>query len=153
MPVLGELKNKLKQRYLKKGNIIKIGLDWGFSSIKVVVLEFKENINILKDARIIQLPSKDLNLGSLIKGFDLSGGVNLGICGPNVIVRYVVMAKMNKDEFRKSLRFEATRHLPFPLEEVNLEGVILKDLSDNQMLVMLAAAKKDFINQRLKLYN
>jgi len=137
----------------KKREKIKIGLDWGFSSLKVVILESQEqHTYVLKDARIISLPSEGLNLTSLIKDLDLSCGVNLGICGPNVAVRYVTLAKMNEDEFRNSLRYEAASHLPFPIEEVNLDGVILKDLPDNRMLVMLAAARKDFINQRLKLF-
>ncbi|MFH1338441.1 MAG: pilus assembly protein PilM [Candidatus Omnitrophota bacterium] len=137
----------------KKKEKIKIGLDWGFSSLKAVVLEFQDGVYLLKDARIVQLPSQDLKLSPLIKDLNLpAGGVNLGICGPNVIVRYVSMAKMSIEEFRNSLRYEAASHLPFPVEEVNLDGVILKDLPDNQMLVMLAAARKDFINERLKVF-
>lgn len=137
----------------KKKEKIKLGLDWGFSSLKAVVLEFQDGVYLLRDARIVQLPSQDLKLSPLIKELNLPpGGVNLGICGPNVIVRYVSMAKMSKEEFRNSLRYEAASHLPFPVEEVNLDGVILKDLPDNQMLVMLAAARKDFINERLRVF-
>jgi len=149
------LKNNLSGRFtkqFKKENKTRIGLDWGFSSLKVVILEFENNNYILKDARIIPLPSRDLKLSSIIKDLDLSSGVTLGICGPNVIVRYVAMAKMNEDEFRNSLRYEAASNLPFPVEELNLDGVMLKDLPDNQMLVMIAAAKKEFINQRLRLF-
>jgi type IV pilus assembly protein PilM len=168
---LNRLKENLSARFLKakQGNRISIGLDWGFSSLKVVILESGGNTYSVKDARIIKLPSQELNpvrdtktpegeakisnggsLSSLIKDLGLPGGVNLGICGPNVIVRYIAMAKMNEDEVKNSLRYEAASHLPFPVEEVNLDGVILKDLPDNQILVMLAAAKKDFINQRLE---
>ena len=138
----------LKKKQEKK---IKIGLDWGFSALKFVILEPLDNRYLLKDARIIELASKDLNLSSLIKDLDLSAGVNLGICGPNVVVRYVSMARMNQEDFKNSLRYEAASHLPFPVEELMLDGVILKDLPDNQMLVMLAAAKRNYINQRLKL--
>ena len=115
-------------------------------------MEVPYDTYILKDARIIQLPSGDLHLRSLIKDLDLSGGVNLGICGPNVVVRYISMAKMSEEEFRRSIRYEAASHLPFPVEESNLDGAILQDLPDNQMLVMLAAAKSDFIKQRLRLF-
>ena len=74
-----------------KEKIIKIGLDWGFSSLKAVIIEPRDSIYVLRDARIIELPSKNLQLGSLTKDLDLSGGVNLGICGPNVVVRYISM--------------------------------------------------------------
>jgi type IV pilus assembly protein PilM len=50
------------------------------------------------------------------------------------------------------LRFEAQKHIPFSIDEVNLDAHILKeDLPDNKMLVLVAAAKKDFIAQRLKI--
>lgn len=149
----GERFSSLLSFLKKKQNSVKIGLDWGFSSLKVVILESQNDTYILKDARIVELPSQDLKLSSLIKDLNLPAcGVNLGICGPNVIVRYVAMAKMSEEEFRNSLRYEAASHLPFPVEEVNLDGAILKDLPDNQMLVMLAAARKDFVNQRLKVF-
>ncbi|MBL7081196.1 MAG: pilus assembly protein PilM [Candidatus Omnitrophica bacterium] len=150
---LNALITNLRTRFfkLRQDNKTSIGLDWDVSLLKILVLESQKNSYMIKDARIIELPSQDLNLSALIKGLDLSDGVNLGICGPNVIVRYVAMAKMNESEFRNSLKYEAASHLPFSAEEVNLDGVILKDLPDNQMLVMLAAAKKDFINERLRL--
>ena len=130
----------------------KIGLDWGFSSLKIAVLDNQEGGYLLKDARIIQLPSRDLKLSSLIKNLDLSGGVNLGICGPNVVVRYIIMSKLREEEFKGALRYEAASHLPFPIDELSLDGAMLKDLPDSRMLVMIAAAKKDFVSQRLRLF-
>ncbi|MFH1577873.1 MAG: pilus assembly protein PilM [Candidatus Omnitrophota bacterium] len=137
----------------KQSNKIRIGLDWGFSSLKVVVLEAKQGqAYLLKDARIIQCSSEGPDLGSLVKELDFSGGINLGICGPDVVIRYVEMAKMGEEEFKASLRYEAASHLPFPVDDLNLDGVILKDLADNKMLVMLAAARKNFIDQQLRLF-
>ena len=144
LPAVGGLAKKKKR--------IKIGLDWGFSSFKVVVLESEDDTYILKDARIIELSSKNVDLRSLFKDLGLYAGVNLGICGPNVVVRYVSIAKMSETEFRKALRYEAASHLPFPIEQMNLDGAILKVMPDNKMLAMLAAARKDFVNQRLKIF-
>ncbi|MFH1678506.1 MAG: pilus assembly protein PilM [Candidatus Omnitrophota bacterium] len=151
---LNNVKGKLRNRFLKQNtkNKTRIGLDWGFSSLKVVILELQNDTYLLKDARIVEFPSQDSKLGPLIKDLDFSDGVNLGICGPNVVVRYMAMAKMSENDFRNSLRYEAAQHLPFPVEEVNLDGAILKELPNNQMLVMLVAARKDFINQRLKVF-
>ena len=128
----------------------KIGLDWGFSTLKIVILEQENNNYILKDVRLIELPSGRLNLSSLIKGIDLSVGVNLSLTGPNVLVRYIPMARLTENEFRKSFKYEAASHLPFPLEELIIDGAILKVLPNDQMLAMFAAAKIDFIKQRLK---
>jgi len=120
--------------------------------LKIVVLEPRDNTYVIKDARIIELPQKYIDLNLLLKDLDLSCGVNLSICGPNVAVRYVAITKMSEDEFRRSLRYEAASHLPFRLDELNLDGAILKHLPDNKMLVMFAAGKKDFIAQRLRLF-
>jgi len=58
---------------------------------------------------------------------------------------------MNKSELRQALKFEAQQHIPFSLEDVYLDAEILKnDLPENMMLVLIAALKKEFIQQRLK---
>ena len=58
---------------------------------------------------------------------------------------------MNKNELSRALRFEAQRHIPFSLNEVSLDAEILRDdLADNKMLVLIAAVKKEVLQQRLK---
>ena len=137
---------------LKKKITARIGLDLGSSSLKIVVLEPKENNYVLKQARVTELSSKSVDINSLIKDLDVSPGVNLGICGPSIAVRYVIVTKMNDDEFKRSLRYEAASHLPFRLEELYLDGAILKQLPENKMLVMFAAAKKEFVDLKLRLF-
>jgi len=59
---------------------------------------------------------------------------------------------MSEDELKQSLKFEVQKFIPFPINEVNLDSYILREnLSENKMLVLIAAVKKEFINQRLKL--
>jgi type IV pilus assembly protein PilM len=59
---------------------------------------------------------------------------------------------MKGEELKRALKFEAQKHIPFSIDEVNLDSYILKeDLSDNKMFVLLAAVKKELIEQRLKL--
>jgi len=59
--------------------------------------------------------------------------------------------KMDIGELNQALKYEAQKHIPFSLAEVNMDAVILKDdLADNKMLVLLAAIKKDALSQRLK---
>jgi type IV pilus assembly protein PilM len=59
---------------------------------------------------------------------------------------------MSKAELAQALNFEAQKYIPFALSEINLDSYILKpDLPDNKMLILMAAAKKDLVNQRLKL--
>jgi type IV pilus assembly protein PilM len=78
--------------------------------------------------------------------------VNIGLAGPATVVRCVQFPRMNKDEFKQALKFEAAKHIPFSVEEVNLDGCILKDnLAENKMWVLLAAARKETISQRLRI--
>jgi len=76
---------------------------------------------------------------------------NIALCGPSTVIRYINFPKMSKDELKQALKFEAQKHIPFALAEVNLDSCILRsDLPDNKMLVMVAVAKKDFVKERLK---
>jgi type IV pilus assembly protein PilM len=68
------------------------------------------------------------------------------------MIRYVDFPKMKDDEVRQSLRFEAQKYFPFSTDEVNIDArILIQDLGGNKMLVLLAAVKKEFINQRLKM--
>jgi len=78
--------------------------------------------------------------------------INIAISGPATIIRYADFPKMKEEDFKRSLKFEAQKHIPFTLSEVNIDGAILKEeLPDNKMLVLLAAVKKDAISPRLKM--
>jgi type IV pilus assembly protein PilM len=80
-------------------------------------------------------------------------GINISVCGSPTILRYISFPKMNAEQFKQAIKFEAEKHIPFRISEVNLGGCILRnDLADNKMWVLLAAAKKDFINQHLKVF-
>jgi len=76
----------------------------------------------------------------------------ISVSGSATVIRYVPFPKMSADELMQALKFEAQKHIPFTLAEVNLDAEILKDdLPENKMLVLLAAAKKEAVSQRLKI--
>jgi type IV pilus assembly protein PilM len=78
--------------------------------------------------------------------------INISLSGTSVVLRYVNFSRMNNDELKQALKFEAQKYIPFPLNEVNLDGAILNpDMPDNKMLILVAAVKKDFLNQRAKI--
>lgn len=142
---------RLKDRFSKE--TFSIGLDIGSSSIKLIKLKFtKDKIEFCG----FDLEPTQVDLGPLLKKIAESccdtKKINLSVSGPSTIIRYVDFPRMNEDELRHALKFEAEKHVPFSMPEINLDSYILKqDLPDNKMLIMLAAAKKEFINQRLKL--
>lgn len=129
-----------------------VGLDIGTSVVKLVKLRLaKEQVELCG----FTLEPASVNLEPLLKKIAESCDtkkINLSVSGPSTIIRYVDFPRMNEDELKHALKFEAEKHVPFSMPEINLDSYILKqDLPDNKMLIMLAAAKKEFINQRLKL--
>lgn len=141
-----KLKDKLsKERF-------SLGLDIGSSTIKLVRLKFIKNIVELCDFCLE--PIQDNLVLSLKKIIDSQETkiANISVWGPSIVIRYVNLPKMQEDELKKALKFEAQKYIPFSIDEVNMDSYILKqNLPDNKMLVMLVAAKKESISQRLEI--
>ena len=131
---------------------LSIGLDIGSSAIKLVKLKFLKDKVELFD---FILEPVNTNLVETLRNIKVAKGiqaVNIGVCGSSTVIRYVSFPKMNALELKQALKFEAQKHIPFTMEEVNLDGYILQEgLPDNKMLVLIAAVKKELINQRIKL--
>jgi len=129
-----------------------IGLDIGSAAIKAVKIRSSNGNFELVD--LITENSSPDPVAALRKIKDAKGieGVNISLSGALTVIRYVVFPRMNPQELKQALKFEAQKHIPFAVSEANLDAFILKnDLADNKMLILLAAAKKEFVNQRLRL--
>ena len=137
---------KFKKQY------VSIGLDIGTSAIKCIKLKCTKDKVEMQDFALEPVQS---NLAEVLKNIrETKGlqGVNIGVSGPSTVIRYISFPKMSEVELKRALKFEAQKHLPFAVEEINLDGYILQEgLPDNKMLVLVAAVKKDLIAQRLKL--
>jgi len=126
-----------------------IGLDIGTSTVKLVELKFlKDTVELAR----FNLEPMQADLNSQLKRIVPSQAINISVSGVSTVIRYIDFPRMNEVELKQALKFEAQKYIPFPINEVNLDSHILKKgLSDSKMLVLVAAVKKDFINQRLKL--
>jgi len=140
-----------KIRFPKAKEKFSIGLDIGTQSIKCVKLKINEAIELVNfDLEEGQLDPTDV-LKKIKHACD-ADLVNISFCGSSTVIRYVNFPRMNKTELKQALKFEAQKHIPFSLNEVNLDAEILKnDLPENKMLVLIAAIKKELIQQRLKI--
>jgi type IV pilus assembly protein PilM len=137
-----------------------VGLDIGSHSIKVASI-FKESDKPLLTAyNVKQIPfsgEQPVNEGQLIKealsevGINPSE-VNISLSGSNVIVRFISLPKMTKDQLENAMIFEAERYIPFNINEVILDFIIIDDAEEGQMNVLLAAAKRDFVQGRIELF-
>ena len=141
-----------KNKNKGKNDFGSVGLDIGSSSLKLVKLKFVKGSPKLSGFALE--PAKE-DLLPQVKALAQSNGierVNLSVSGAPTIIRYINLPRMSEEELRQAIKFEAQKHIPFSINEVNVDAVILNpELPENKMLVLLAAVKKDLMSQRMKL--
>lgn len=137
-----------------------VGIDIGGHSIKVAVMSGSSEEPLLEAYNVKNIPPSGdkLDLGKEIKNIldeiDIHPReVNLSIAGPDVIVRFITLPKMTKEQLEAALVFEAEKYIPFNVREVVLDSVVLGDAAEQgQMKVLLTAAKRVFIEERVRLF-
>jgi type IV pilus assembly protein PilM len=137
-----------------------VGLDIGSSCIKAV--ELKKTKNEISVAHLgVEPLASDIVVDSMIvdstavsnaitKIFTESGikgkSVATSVSGHSVIVKKIAMQTMTDQELAAAIQTEAAQHIPFDIQDVNVDFQILsEDLSGPQMDVLLVAVKKDKI--------
>ncbi|MDH3216868.1 MAG: type IV pilus assembly protein PilM [Candidatus Krumholzibacteria bacterium] len=146
--------------FSKKSNS-SVGLDIGSSFIKVVEIDHSKSEPLLKSYSITKLPPEAIVEGEImdrslvIEGIQdcmTKAGVTrkdviTAVSGRAVIVKKVVMDKMNPDDAKEAIFWEAEQHVPFDIDDVCLDFQVLKeDVGANQMEILLVAAKKEMVN-------
>ena len=136
-----------------------IGLDIGSYSIKCV--EIASSPDKFKLQRVSILPA-DLSSPASITAalkvlFDQyptsSRKVRISVSGgSSLLIRRIQLPSMTHAELKGAIRYEAESHIPFPIDDCLIDFQILNQSEDKKrMNVLLVAAKKDFIQERLKL--
>jgi type IV pilus assembly protein PilM len=128
------------------------GLDIGAHSIKLAILKSQKDTMELCGFNI---EPAELDVAPILKRLTENNNiksVNISVSGSGTLIRYISFPKMAESELKQALKFEAQKHIPFAINEVDIDACILKDnLPDNKMLILLAAVKKEFISQRMKI--
>jgi type IV pilus assembly protein PilM len=140
-----------------KGTKTRVGLDIGNYSLKVAQIEendgsFKLLNAAMKDIR--QEKNIPQAISELFKQNKISNRqVNLSVSGDSVVARYLSLPKMTENELKDAMQFELEDHIPFKPDEVYTDYHVLGDEpnSKNRMRVFLVAAKKDLVDEKLKL--
>lgn len=147
-------------------NRLSAGLDIGSGFIKLVVIDHgkpePEIVQVatgplLADA-IVDGEIKDpvavtATVKSLVNGSGLrSKNVNAAVGGHDVIIKRIQMDRMGEQDARAVIRWEAEQHVPFDMENVQLDLQIMDAEADApQMTVLLVAAKRELIENRMHL--
>jgi type IV pilus assembly protein PilM len=143
-----------------------VGLDIGSSLVKAVEIDFSRSAPTLKRLGIVPLPPEAIVDGEVmdrllvldairecmtqagIRGSDIVTAVS----GRALIVKKVLMDRMDQDDAQEAIFWEAEQHVPFDIDDVSLDFQILdEDVGGNQMQVLLVAAKKELIHQHADL--
>ena len=146
--------NPLKSKKLKAN----VGLNIGFSSVSVVEIAGKNEKHRLLHFGFEPLrdTKAKANLGEAVKrAMDNAGitakEVNTSVAGQEVIVRYIELPQMAREELNSAIKFEAEKYIPFNIEDVVLDCQILDKSLQGKMKVLLVAAKKDLIDKQINL--
>ncbi|HET6462407.1 MAG TPA: type IV pilus assembly protein PilM [Candidatus Krumholzibacteria bacterium] len=138
-----------------------VGLDIGSSLIKVVEVDHSKDAPVLTKYGIVKLPPEAIVEGEgmdqslVVQGIQEAmekAGVDAkdvvtAVSGRAVIVKKVVMDKMNPDDAKEAIFWEAEQHVPFDIDDVCLDFQVLNDdVGANQMEILLVAAKKEMVN-------
>jgi type IV pilus assembly protein PilM len=138
-----------------------VGLDIGSSAIKLVELKESKGSFSLMKAGLEPLSSEAIVDGAImdaalvvdtISKLSSSLGVknpNFGtsISGHSVIVKKISLPAMTPEELAESIQWEAEQYIPFDINDVNLDYVLLDRAADSDTMdVLLVAVKKDKIN-------
>lgn len=143
-----------------------VGLDIGSGLIKIAAIQHGAGEPVLTkvaytsvvDDAIVEGEVMDPGIVSdAIKGLFASAGLKpksvvAAVGGRDVIVKKIAMDRMKEAEAREVIRWEAEQHVPFDMENVELDFQILDPDGDGlQMTVLLVAAKRELVETRMAL--
>lgn len=136
-----------------------VGLDLGNYSVKIAQVKkspfSKERMLYFGIAQINPRRSREDIIEAVKEAYKKSridsNRVNLSICGPNVIMRYIMLPLMNENDLHKSLEFELEKYIPYKKGEAVTDYHILTKLPSNKMLVLLVSVERRVIEERVSL--
>jgi len=133
-----------------------IAIDPGTYSIKLSAFTYENGEMNFKIFKYFKFKRENLFKGSNlddIKNFLeenelLDYKAILVIRGANIIIRYISIPNIPDTEIDSAVKFEAKKELPFSLEECEMDySIINKDRSTNKIKILLAACKKEDLEQ------
>ena len=143
-----------------------VGLDIGSGLIKLVVITHgsgepvltKVGMRAVVDDAIVEGEVMDPGIvAEAIRSLFQELGIKpknvvTAVGGRDVIIKKIPMDRMKEAEARELIRWEAEQHVPFDMDNVELDFQILDPESEGlQMSVLLVAAKRELVETKLSL--
>ncbi|MCX7716481.1 MAG: pilus assembly protein PilM, partial [Endomicrobia bacterium] len=145
-----------------------VGVDIGSKNIKVVFLKQSSKKQFHLDYwRIANLPDNIVSLDTIpesrnpvvietlkeifSKKKSLPKTVGICVSGTSVVIRYIKLPIMTREELSKSISIEVEPFIPFPVNEVYLSFDVVGEVMEEGVRkneVVIVAAKKDYIDSQ-----
>jgi type IV pilus assembly protein PilM len=137
-----------------------VGLDIGSSAIKLVELKdskaggyrlVKTGLESLSPEAIVDGAIMDSSLvvdtvNRIVSTLNVRNpDFGTSLSGHSVIIKKISLPAMSPEELAESIRWEAEQYVPFDINDVNLDYVVLESGGGETMDVLLVAVKKDKI--------
>ena len=138
-----------------------VGCDVGSSAIKIVELKPLKNDEFqLVHAAVADLSPEAIVDGAImdsslvveaLTGLISENGIKNSkfggsLSGHSVIIKKIQLPSMTEAELAESIQWEAEQYIPFDINDVNLDYVVLETGASDTMDVLLVAVKRDRIN-------
>jgi type IV pilus assembly protein PilM len=143
-----------------------VGLDIGSGLIKLVAISHASGGPVLTKVAFTPIANDAIVEGEImdpgivaeaIKDCLATAGVKTkqvvtAVGGRDVIVKKITMDRMQEADAREVIRWEAEQHVPFDMDNVELDFQILDPYGEGlQMTVLLVAAKRELVEHKLAL--
>ncbi|MBW8838320.1 MAG: type IV pilus assembly protein PilM [Gemmatimonadales bacterium] len=151
---------------LFRRNATTVGLDIGSGLIKLVAISHASGGPVITKVAFATVGNDAIVEGEVmdpaivadaIKGLLASAGIKTkkvvtAVGGRDVIIKKIAMDRMKEPEAREVIRWEAEQHVPFDMDNVELDFQILDPEGDGlQMTVLLVAAKRELVDHKMAL--
>lgn len=145
---------------------VTVGLDIGSGLVKVAVIEHGRGepelvrvaiAPVIADAIVEgEVMDPSLVCEAVLAALDQAGvdskEVVTAVGGRDVIIKKIQIERVKEQQARELMRWEAEQHVPFDMESVELDFQILDPEGDAlEMSVLLVAAKRDLVENKLRL--
>ena len=151
---------------LFRRNTTTVGLDIGSGLIKLVAISHASGGPVITKVAFATVGNDAIVEGEVmdpaivadaIKGLLASAGIKTkkvvtAVGGRDVIIKKIAMDRMKEPEAREVIRWEAEQHVPFDMDNVELDFQILDPEGEGlQMTVLLVAAKRELVDHKMAL--
>src|SRR5512146_3125141 len=130
-----------------------VALDIGSGLIKLVAVSHRSGEPVLTKVAFASVVSDAIVEGEVMDPAGIkTRQVVTAVGGRDVIIKKISMDRMKEAEAREVIRWEAEQHVPFDMDNVELDFQILDPEGEGlQLTVLLVAAKRELVETKLAL--